>query len=213
MVVHEKAALLGGVEWEEENNWETKTERSQRGRGPSTKPRVRSTTMLGLAAVTATLLLLLLLSGAHVRCLLHEHRHQDTATHHQQQSAGAAVQLPTDGPSGGVEVVGSGPLGSSRVVGLGRRQSSASATATATSTAATATGSVLVDFQVHQPVLTPEGATLDSGVSNGEAGEVANSCQVLLMDHVFAYSYGEPYIGTSRSPSPLQTSAGLVTCC
>ena len=39
----------------------------------------------------------------------------------------------------------------------------------------------LVDFQVYEPVLTPSGA----------AGE----CTQLLMDHVFAYSYGHPFIG------------------
>ncbi|KAJ4396671.1 hypothetical protein N0V93_000892 [Gnomoniopsis smithogilvyi] len=72
--------------------------------------------------------------------------------------------------------------------------------ASATSTAASATGTVLVDYQVHQPVLTPEGATLDSGASNGEAGEVQDSCQVVLMDYVFAYSYGEPYIGEYTPP-------------
>lgn len=81
---------------------------------------------------------------------------------------------------------------------LQKRQSataSVNATSTTTTSSATATGTVLVDFQVHQPVLTPEGATLDSGKSNGEAGDVQDSCQVVLMDHVFAYSYGEPYIG------------------
>lgn len=87
-----------------------------------------------------------------------------------------------------------------------RRQSttaSAIATSTATTSSAIVTGTVLVDFQVHQPVLTPDGATLDSGKSNGEAGDVQDSCQVLLMDHVFAYSYGEPYIGEFFS-SPLR---------
>lgn len=66
--------------------------------------------------------------------------------------------------------------------------------ATTTTTAATAT--VLDVFQVHQPVLTPDGATLDSAKSIGGA-----ACQVLLMDHVFAYSYGEPYVGTYEPPS------------
>lgn len=79
--------------------------------------------------------------------------------------------------------------------GMVKRQT---ASASSTSSAASATGTVLVDFQVHQPVLTPEGATLDSGVSNGEAGDVQDSCQVVLMDYVFAYSYGEPYIGQSE---------------
>lgn len=80
-----------------------------------------------------------------------------------------------------------------------KRQSTSTANATSSTTpttaTASATSSVLVDFQVHQPVLTPDGATLDSGTSNGEAGDVTDSCQVVLMDYVFAYSYGEPYIG------------------
>lgn len=81
-----------------------------------------------------------------------------------------------------------------------KRQSTTSSAANTTSTttaSATATATVLVDSQVHQPVLTPEGATLDNGVSNGAAGDVQDSCQVVLMDYVFAYSYGEPYIGES----------------
>lgn len=61
--------------------------------------------------------------------------------------------------------------------------------------ASNSSGTVLVNVQVHQPVLTPEGATLDSGVSNGEAGDVQDSCQVVLMERVFAYSYGDPFIG------------------
>lgn len=75
-----------------------------------------------------------------------------------------------------------------------------SVTATSTAASESATGTVLVDFEVHQPVLTPKGATLDSGESNGEAGEIKDSCEVILMDYVFAYSYGEPYIGKSMIP-------------
>lgn len=95
-----------------------------------------------------------------------------------------------------------------------RRQSataSANATSTTATSSATATGTVLVDIQVHQPVLTPDGATLDSGKSNGEAGGVQDSCQVLLMDHVFAYSYGEPYIGEFL-PSPGVDSSSQCIC-
>lgn len=88
---------------------------------------------------------------------------------------------------------------------LKRQSATASANTTSTTTAtvssATATGTVLVNFQVHQPVLTPDGATLDDGTSNGDAGSVQDSCQVVLMDHIFAYSYGEPYVGTYEPPS------------
>ena len=44
-----------------------------------------------------------------------------------------------------------------------------------------ASATALVDFQVYEPVLTPTGA----------AGE----CSQLLMEHVFAFSYGRPFVG------------------
>lgn len=47
------------------------------------------------------------------------------------------------------------------------------------------------DFQVHSPV-----RFLDS---NGDA--VRPSCEQLLIDHVFANSYGEPFVGTYTPPS------------
>ena len=40
----------------------------------------------------------------------------------------------------------------------------------------------LVDFQVYEPVLVPSGAP----------------CTQLLMEHVFAYSYGQPFVGTNK---------------
>jgi hypothetical protein len=68
-----------------------------------------------------------------------------------------------------------------------------------------ATSSVLNVFQVYQPVLTPEGATdetiLGDGTENTTSLASASSgasCQVLLMDHVFAFSYGQPFVGTLR---------------
>ncbi|KUI72991.1 Peptide-N4-(N-acetyl-beta-glucosaminyl)asparagine amidase A [Cytospora mali] len=79
-----------------------------------------------------------------------------------------------------------------------RRQS---ANATTTSTSATATATVLEDFEVHQPVLTPLGATLDDGGSTHDSSSVEDSCSVVLMDHVFAYSYGTPYVGEYTPPS------------
>lgn len=45
--------------------------------------------------------------------------------------------------------------------------------------------SPLVNFQVNQPVLTPTGP-------NDEYGCVYSK---LLMDHVFAFSYGSPFVG------------------
>lgn len=74
-------------------------------------------------------------------------------------------------------------------------------TANVTTSAATATATVLEDFEVHQPVLTPLGATLDDGQSTHDSSSVEDSCSVVLMDYVFAYSYNEPYISTYTPPS------------
>lgn len=48
--------------------------------------------------------------------------------------------------------------------------------------------SPLVDFQVYEPVLTPSGTADQYGCVYTQ----------LLMDHVFAYSYGMPFVGTSN---------------
>ena len=45
--------------------------------------------------------------------------------------------------------------------------------------------STLVDFQVYEPVLTPSGTVDQYGCVYTQ----------LLMDHVFAYSYGMPFVG------------------
>jgi len=65
---------------------------------------------------------------------------------------------------------------------------------------------VLEVFQVYQPVLTPSGVTDQTISSNGEEDTItiasapsASSCKVLLMDHVFGYSYGMPFVGTLHS--------------
>jgi hypothetical protein len=75
-------------------------------------------------------------------------------------------------------------------------------------TTPTPTG-VLEVFQVYQPVLTPQGATdetvLNDGVENTTtiaAATSSSSCEVLLMDHVFAYSYGIPFVGMFHSIIP-----------
>lgn len=79
----------------------------------------------------------------------------------------------------------------------------ASSTLTKRATAATATTTLLRDFQVMPPVLTPfedgiavltDGSAIDvtTSVNVGEKGCVK---QVVLMEHVFAYSYGVPFIG------------------
>lgn len=67
-----------------------------------------------------------------------------------------------------------------------------------------ATSSVLDVFQVYQPVLTPNGATDETTLGDGSENTTSlasassgASCQVLLMDHVFAFSYGAPFVGKS----------------
>lgn len=70
-------------------------------------------------------------------------------------------------------------------------------------TADTATSPLLRNFQVSPPVLTP----FDNGVAvltNGSADGLVTSVnvaskgcvkQIVLMEHVFAYSYGIPFVG------------------
>ncbi len=45
--------------------------------------------------------------------------------------------------------------------------------------------STLVNFQVHEPVLTPTGPSDELGCVHSQ----------LLMEHVFAFSYGNPFVG------------------
>ena len=68
--------------------------------------------------------------------------------------------------------------------------------------AALSTTGVLEVFQVYQPVLTPTGATDETVMSNGTEDTTTiapmtpeTSCQIVLMQHDFAYSYGLPFIG------------------
>lgn len=83
--------------------------------------------------------------------------------------------------------------------GVIRRQ-----TANVTTTSATAAATVLEVFQVHQPVLTPSGPTLDDAADvdddDAPGGSAGDSCSVVLMDHVFAVSYGAPFIGAYTPP-------------
>lgn len=85
------------------------------------------------------------------------------------------------------------------VPGVIRRQ-----TANVTTTSATPAATVLEVFQVHQPVLTPSGPTLDDAADGDDddaaGGAAGNSCSVVLMEHVFAVSYGAPFIGAYAPP-------------
>lgn len=193
--MHEKKSLLLGSELGEEgaHGMGLVSNTSSSGSAPARtriKRRSAAATCLAVATVASLMLLLLPLLPlpTGVRGLCRQHSSQPSSKLERSGGPGA----PSDHAPSELGLPRRASLAGA--IEVARRQS-ASASASATTTSASATGTVLVDFQVHQPVLTPGGATLDSGVDNGKAGEVEDSCQVLLMDHVFAYSYGEPYIG------------------
>jgi hypothetical protein len=55
-------------------------------------------------------------------------------------------------------------------------------------------------FQVAQPVLGPSGPVIaDTVVQPEGSGLEGKKCEVLLMEHVFAWSYGFPFIGKRLS--------------
>jgi hypothetical protein len=74
-----------------------------------------------------------------------------------------------------------------------------------TSSAVTATSTGLENvFMVYPPVFGPSGAIDEVITSSGEESGViegssttSESCQVLLMQYGFAYSYGAPFVGIS----------------
>lgn len=194
----------------------------ERGRGTRTSRRstAAAACLVAVAVAAAAVLTVLLLSLLFPNSLGTCHRHDDDAARPSSDNWSHGFTVPSDRAAGTassgfeVQISNDGPSdielrrrlnnnNNNNKVGMARRQSAsatASSTTSATLASASASGTVLVDFQVHQPVLTPEGATLDSGVSNGEAGEVEDACQVVVMDHIFAYSYGEPYIGEFGVP-------------
>jgi hypothetical protein len=68
--------------------------------------------------------------------------------------------------------------------------------------AATPSTAVLECFQVYQPVLFPSGAVDETVTSDGSDNTTtiaptasASSCEVLLMEHSFGFSYGIPFVG------------------
>jgi hypothetical protein len=76
--------------------------------------------------------------------------------------------------------------------------------------ASASTSGVLEVFQVYQPVFTPSGATDETTSDNRSENTTAiaqiaatMSCQVLLMEHSFAYSYGLPFVGQCDSSCSL----------
>ncbi|KAI0134473.1 peptide N-acetyl-beta-D-glucosaminyl asparaginase amidase A-domain-containing protein [Xylariales sp. AK1849] len=80
--------------------------------------------------------------------------------------------------------------------------------ATFTTATSAAAGTVLECFQVALPVLTQNGSSYEStsGAGSFAGSEIISSssqksCSVLLMDRVFASSYGVPFIGNYTPPS------------
>jgi hypothetical protein len=76
-----------------------------------------------------------------------------------------------------------------------------------------ATSSVLEVFQVYQPVLTPSGVTGETTLGDGSENtttiaSVASGsyCEVVLMEHTFANSYGQPFVGMQCSISIFHTA-------
>ncbi|KAK3933638.1 hypothetical protein QBC46DRAFT_109029 [Diplogelasinospora grovesii] len=78
-----------------------------------------------------------------------------------------------------------------------------SRTPTTVSTAATASATVLKNFEVAQPVLMPYGAAESDGSHHPctGGGSASEPCTVLLMRHDFAFSYGQPFVGSYTPPT------------
>jgi hypothetical protein len=69
-------------------------------------------------------------------------------------------------------------------------------------TISASTSGVTEDFQVYQPVFTPSGVIDETTQANGFENtttiaqtNTSSSCQVVLMQHSFAFSYGIPFVG------------------
>ncbi|KAL2073237.1 hypothetical protein VTL71DRAFT_10561 [Oculimacula yallundae] len=64
---------------------------------------------------------------------------------------------------------------------------------------------VLEVFQVHQPVLSPSGVPDQTTIEDGSNNTTAHtshstSCEALLMEHSFGFSYGKPFVGAYTPP-------------
>ncbi|KAJ4413390.1 hypothetical protein N0V85_003585 [Neurospora sp. IMI 360204] len=70
-----------------------------------------------------------------------------------------------------------------------------------TTSSAAAERTVLRNFEVAPPVLMPYGPADSDGTTPIPAGSTQKACNVLLMRHDFAFSYGDPYIGDYTPPS------------
>lgn len=103
-----------------------------------------------------------------------------------------------------VEVCSTWKFGIARAkAGLVVKEDEAVSTTSTTSTAAATSTGVLEVFQVYPPVLTPDGVT-DETILSDRSGNTtvfdstaaATTCQVLLMDFSFGNTYGNPFVGT-----------------
>ncbi|KAI1773420.1 hypothetical protein F4818DRAFT_449179 [Hypoxylon cercidicola] len=74
----------------------------------------------------------------------------------------------------------------------------------ATISASLDTESPLECFQVAQPVLTHDGpysqTTINNDTETAAQDTQSGSCSVLLMEHVFGFSYGKPFLGNYTPP-------------
>ena len=102
---------------------------------------------------------------------------------------------------GGRDTVGSHPFAKFKVLGPDLAPNEAPAPLSAALDAPP-----LECFQVAEPVLAPVGPSFsDSGAAKalrdsvGTGTAVEPSCDVVLMQHTFANSYGAPFVGMSRS--------------
>lgn len=167
-------------------------------------PAERHSARLLIAAALATVTLLLFLKGVGGLCRHHQlspvsSSPSDADTHTMAWSENfkassdrtPSAASSSDAPYAGLDRDRAAPgVGTPVVL---RRQAS-------TITSANKSATVLEDFEVHQPVLTPSGATLDNGKSTHGASPVTGAHSVVLFEHIFAYSYGEPYVSTYTPP-------------
>lgn len=93
-----------------------------------------------------------------------------------------------------VQAIASGPAGLRDLT----RRSSDESTLIARQDGGNQTAAPLECFEVDSPVLTPKGLVVGAEIVGDSPIAGTPSCDVLLMDHHFAYSYGQPFVGKSN---------------
>ncbi|CZT45131.1 related to peptide-n4-(n-acetyl-beta-d-glucosaminyl) asparaginase amidase N [Rhynchosporium secalis] len=79
---------------------------------------------------------------------------------------------------------------------------------TVPATLASPSANVLEVFQVHQPIHTPSGVLNETVLDDGPSSALppfsgllaTGSCETLLMEHSFGFSYGKPFVGAYTPP-------------